>query len=128
MELVEEEGYHPIGAENGSIGVGLAQSDLPDLIICDVMMPELNGYEVLNVLRQSATTSSIPFIFLTAKADRASLREGMELGADDYLTKPFTRAEVLNAITTRLEKRGLIGQQAEQKLENLRANLALAMP
>jgi len=99
-----QENFEVITAENGRIGLELAQKNEPDLIICDIMMPELDGYEVLTGLRNNFKTAMIPLIFLTAKADRLDLRKGMELGADDYLTKPFTPNELLKAIAIRLEK------------------------
>ncbi|WP_346341734.1 response regulator [[Phormidium] sp. ETS-05] len=108
IELLEAEDFVAVGAENGSAGVVLAQAENPDLIICDVMMPELDGFGVLQELRSHEATATIPFIFLTAKADQIDRRQGMELGADDYLTKPFTRADILKAIATRLEKKALV--------------------
>ncbi|MBD2102732.1 response regulator transcription factor [Leptolyngbya sp. FACHB-261] len=102
LELLEAEDYEAIGAEDGSIGVERARQYNPDLILCDVMMPELDGYGVLSTLQQDQKTATIPFIFLTAKAAKTDIREGIELGADNYLTKPFTRAELLSAITARL--------------------------
>ena len=104
LEIVEAENFKAIGAENGSLGLRLAKQNVPDLIICDVMMPELDGYGVLKELRKDPVTAAIPFIFLTALADRADTRKGMEMGADDYLTKPCTPQELLNAIATRLQK------------------------
>jgi DNA-binding response OmpR family regulator len=91
-------------ASNGITGVELARQCQPDLIICDIMMKPLDGYRVLQELRADPATTTIPFIFVTAKADRDSMRQGMELGADDYVTKPFTTAELLNAVTTRLKR------------------------
>ncbi len=111
LELLEAEDFDVIGAENGFIGALWAQQHLPDLVICDVMMPEVDGYEVLQALRQEPTTATIPFIFLTAMADKADIRQGIELGADDYLTKPFTRNELLGAIATRFAKQETILQQ-----------------
>jgi CheY-like chemotaxis protein len=104
LELLEAEGFSGISAENGSIGLQLAQEQRPDLIICDVMMPELDGYTVLAILRQDPATAMIPFIFLTARSDAADLRKGMELGANDYLTKPCTPTQLLQAISTQLKK------------------------
>ncbi|NKB17672.1 MAG: response regulator, partial [Pseudanabaena sp. CRU_2_10] len=95
IETLTYEGFEVIGAENGAVGVELALKHLPNLIICDVMMPELNGYETLTTLRREPSTATIPFIFLTAKADKVDMRQGMQLGADDYLTKPFTIEELL---------------------------------
>lgn len=111
LELLEAEEFDAVGAENGFFGAIWAQQYLPDLIICDVMMPEVSGYEVLEALRGEPTTATIPFIFLTAMADKVNIRHGMELGADDYLTKPFTRQELLGAIATRLAKKEVIMKQ-----------------
>ncbi|MEP0755759.1 response regulator [Trichocoleus sp. Lan] len=104
LKLLKAEEFDAIGAENGLVGVQLAREHEPDLIICDIMMPDFDGYSVLTQLRQDQITAMIPFIFLTAKTEREDLRQGMQLGADDYLTKPFTRAELLGAIATRLKK------------------------
>lgn len=103
-ELLELSGYDVITASDGLEGVRLIKSQLPDLIICDIMMPHLDGFGVLQVLSQSPELSKIPFIFLTAKTDRSDLRKGMELGADDFLTKPFQEVELLKAIEVRLKK------------------------
>ncbi len=111
VEMLEAEDYDVVGAQNGMIGALWALDHLPDLIICDVMMPELDGYGVIATLRHDPATTTIPFIFLTAKADKSDLRQGMELGADDYLTKPFTRAELLGAIAMRFTKQEAITQQ-----------------
>lgn len=111
LEILEFEQFDAVSAENGLIGALWAQEYLPDLVICDVMMPEINGYEVLNALRQNPMTATIPFIFLTAMADHSDRRRGMELGADDYLTKPFTTDELLAAISTRFAKHEVVMQQ-----------------
>lgn len=103
-EILQLARYHVITAPNGKEGVKLAQSEIPDLIVCDIMMPELDGYGVLYMLGKDAATSSIPFIFLSAKTEKSDLRKGMSLGADDYLTKPFENTELLNAIEARLKK------------------------
>lgn len=110
LECLEAEGFNAIGAENGLIGVQRALSVLPDLVICDIVMPELDGYGVLASLRQNPVTAIIPFIFLTAKSTKEELRYGMKLGADDYLTKPTTVEEILAAITARLEKQAAYKQ------------------
>jgi CheY-like chemotaxis protein len=128
LEILEAENFEAISAENGEIGVELAQEIIPDLIICDIMMPKLDGYGVLNELRQYPVTATIPFIFLTAKADKADWRQGMDLGADDYLTKPFSNEELLGAIASRLEKQEAIGKSTEKKLDTLRQSLALSLP
>jgi len=104
VQILGFEDFHVISAKNGLIGVQLAQEQIPDLILCDVMMPGLDGYGVLTTLRQNPATAAIPFIFTTAKADKADLHQGIELGADDYLTKPFTSDELLATITTHLKK------------------------
>ncbi len=104
LDLLQAEDFETISADNGLIGLDLAISQLPDLILCDMMMPELDGYGVLTALRKELLTSTIPFIFLTAKSAKSDFRQGMDLGADDYLTKPFTRSELLSAIKNRLEK------------------------
>jgi len=128
LERLEAEDFSVIGAENGFVGVTWAREHRPDLIICDVMMPELDGYEVLTVLRSDPVTATIPFIFLTAKADKGDLRQGMELGADDYLTKPFTKAELLGAIAARINKQAAFNQESENKLEELRRSITDSMP
>lgn len=98
------EGYAVLSAENGSVGLALAQSELPHLIVCDIMLPELDGLSVLVALRSSRTTVGIPFIFLTAKGEKPDIRAGMNLGADDYLTKPVSRTDLLNAMQARLAR------------------------
>jgi len=128
LERLGAEGFDTIGAENGLDGVKLALADRPDLIICDVMMPELDGYGVLRTLRQNPNTAAIPFIFLTAKADKSALRQGMELGADDYLTKPFTKTELLGAIATRLEKHAVVAQHFEEELVSFVQSITDALP
>lgn len=109
-EILSLAGYTVATAPNGRAGVEKAQSENPDLIICDIMMPELDGYGVLHILNKNPETASIPFIFLTAKAEKTDMRKGMTLGADDYLTKPFDDTDLLNAIETRLRKRELLMQ------------------
>lgn len=105
QEILECEGYRTLEADNGLTGLQLAQQSPPDLIVCDVMMPELDGFDVLKGLRANPGIGSIPMIFLTAKTDRASVRKGMNLGADDYITKPFTHLELLSAIDARLKNK-----------------------
>jgi two-component system, sensor histidine kinase and response regulator len=109
-------------------GVQMAREHLPDLIVCDIMMPEMDGYEVLSTLRSDSVTANIPFIFLTAVADRGNMRRGMELGADDYVTKPFEMKELVNAVASRLEKQALFAEQYEQKLTDLRMMLVTTLP
>lgn len=102
--ILEMEGYQPIAAEDGQAGVTAAMGDTPDLVLCDVTMPKLDGYGVLAALRKNENTMSVPFIFLTARGDRPDVRSGMNLGADDYLTKPASAAEVLAAIEARFAR------------------------
>ena len=105
-EILELTGrYNVLTAENGKIGVELANKNIPDLILCDIMMPELDGYGVLYMLSKQEATIHIPFIFLTAKSERVDMRKAMEMGADDYLVKPFDDIELLNSIESRLRKR-----------------------
>lgn len=104
-EMLELADYEVFSAPNGKVGVDIVKKELPDLIICDIMMPELDGYGVLYYLSKIPTTRGIPFIFLTAKTERADFRKGMNMGADDYITKPFEEMELLEAIESRLEKR-----------------------
>lgn len=128
LETLQLEGFEGIGAPNGSVGVELARKHLPDLILCDIMMPEMDGYEVFLTLRNDPATALIPFIFLTAKADRQAMRYGMELGADDYITKPFQPDELLAAIKTRLERQAAITREYEAKLNELRGSIIHSLP
>ena len=107
-EILDLAGYNVVTAQNGKVGVELAQKEKPDLIICDIMMPELDGYGVLHLLRKNAETETVPFIFLTAKTERSDFRKGMELGADDYITKPFDDSELLSAVEVRLKKSAVL--------------------
>jgi EAL domain-containing protein (putative c-di-GMP-specific phosphodiesterase class I) len=111
LKLLKAEGFDVTGAENGELGLNAAVSSLPDVILCDVMMPQLDGYGVLAALRSHPVTATVPFVFLTGKADRSEVRQGMELGADDYLTKPFTKAELVGAISSRLKKQAAFVEQ-----------------
>ena len=128
QELLEAEGFEVYGAENGQSGLDIANRQPPDLILCDVMMPGLDGYDVLRGLQQDELTADIPFIFLTAKSSKADQRQGMELGADDYLTKPFSRDELLQAIRARLNRQGGLKDRFQRKLDDLRNNLAQSLP
>ena len=103
-EILDLAGYKTFTAENGKSGVELALKEKPSIIVCDIMMPELDGYGVLHLLRKNPETQHIPFIFLTAKTERSDFRKGMEMGADDYITKPFEDIELLNAVEIRLKK------------------------
>lgn len=125
--MLEMEGFKTVSAANGSLGVAMARRELPDIILCDVSMPELDGYGVLENLRADSSTVSIPFIFLTARGDKKDLRTGMNLGADDYLTKPATAEEVLSAINARLDRHNEKEQAAIAKVE-LKPNFESAKP
>ncbi len=128
-EMLSAEKFDVIDAENGEVGIQLAPEKSPDLIICDIMMPVLDGYGVLSALRNNVTTAVTPFIFLTAKVSKLDMRQGIELGADDYLTKPFTRDELLGAVMVRLEKQVAMTRyytserqrykELERKMQNL---------
>lgn len=118
-EILELSRYEVKTAPNGKLGCATAKEWTPDLIICDIMMPELDGYGVLHVLSKDPKTSSIPFIFLTAKAEKSEIRRGMELGADDYLTKPYEDMELLNAIESRLKKRDVIKKEFSRDISGL---------
>lgn len=104
QEILELADYNVASAENGKIGVDLIKSEKPDLILCDIMMPELDGYGVLHMISRNPDTAAIPFIFLTAKSEREDFRKGMNLGADDYLTKPFDDVQLLNAVEQRMKR------------------------
>lgn len=128
IDILDAAGYRVIEAPNGLVGAKLARDHLPDMILCDITMPEMDGYEMLSTLRNDPVTALLPFIFLTARTDRADMRQGMNLGADDYLVKPFTRDELIQAITMRLSKHAVIVERIESKLAALRNSIALALP
>src|SRR5882672_1327517 len=115
-----QKGYEVIEAGNGAIGIEKAQSELPDLILCDVNMEKVDGYLTLSSLRNVPATASIPFILMTGLADNAGMRHGMELGADDYLPKPFTLDGLYAAVDARLKKAHTVRSQAERRLADLR--------
>ena len=118
-EILELSNYKVIMAENGKIGVEKAMEQTPDLIICDIMMPVLDGYGVLHAVHKNDAIKNTPFIFLTAKTERSDFRKGMELGADDYITKPFSATELLNAVDSRLKKIDLLKQELSPGLKGL---------
>ena len=118
-EILELANYNVVAAPNGKIGVDLAGKEKPDLIICDIMMPELDGYGVLYLISKNPSTAGIPFIFLTAKAERGDMRKGMSMGADDYLTKPFDEMELLNAVEGRLRKNEIFKKEFSKDLAGL---------
>ena len=118
-EILKLAQYIVVTAKNGKEGVELAQKEKPDLIICDIMMPVLDGHGALHMLSKNEETSTIPFIFLTAKAERSDFRKGMEMGADDYLTKPFDDVELLNAIESRLRKNEILKKEFTKNIEGI---------
>lgn len=128
MEMLVIEGFEVLGAENGLIGVEMTRQEHPDLVVCDIMMPELDGYQVLEKLRADPATASIPLIFLTAKTDRIYQRHGMSLGADDYITKPFLVSELIDSVRSQLRKRAELNEMADQRLNELRENIITALP
>ncbi len=124
QELLELSGYYNvITAANGRLGLTKAKEAKPDLIICDIMMPELDGYGVLEGLSQNEETQFIPFIFLSAKTERGDIRKGINLGADDYITKPFTEEELQEAIESRLAKSSILQERREQNIEEVKGEL-----
>jgi two-component system, sensor histidine kinase and response regulator len=114
VEILGSGGFDSIDADNGPMGIKLAQESAPDLILCDIKMQDVDGYAVLADIRSHPATATIPFIFLTAKTDAADLRQGMNLGADDYLTKPFRRLELLDTVSARLKKHAALEQLHDQ--------------
>ncbi|MEI6456579.1 MAG: hybrid sensor histidine kinase/response regulator [bacterium] len=122
------EGYEPCSAANGIEGIEMAMKHLPDLILCDIMMPEMDGNGVLEIIRSRPATRLIPFLFMTALSERGQVRAGMELGADDYITKPFTRDELLKAVRTRLKKSDDQQEHADAAMQELRKNLIVSLP
>jgi DNA-binding NarL/FixJ family response regulator len=122
LTILKLENFDALGAENGRQGVELAKKFHPDLVICDVMMPELDGYGVLHALRQDSATLTTPFIFLTAKGEKPDIRAGMNMGADDYLTKPAAKSDLLAAIAARLRR------QQEQAQQEFRPNFSSPKP
>lgn len=120
-EILELSKYQVFTAQNGKEGVELARKNKPDLIICDIMMPVLDGYGVLHLLSKNTDTASIPFIFLTAKADKNDFRKGMGMGADDYITKPFDDTDLLNAIESRLKKSETLKSEFSKNVDGLNA-------
>jgi DNA-binding NarL/FixJ family response regulator len=122
MAILRLERFQPLAAEDGQVGVELAKREKPDLVLCDVMMPKLDGYGVIAALRASSETVAIPFIFLTAKGEKPEIRAGMNLGADDYLTKPVAKADLLAAVRSRLER------AAQQTVPEFKPNFESAKP
>ncbi len=125
---LESAGHQVIEADNGVQGVEVACAEIPDLILCDVRMEKMDGYATLARLRQHSLTASLPFILMTGQAHQEGMRQGMELGADDYLPKPFNMQQLLAAVEARLKKQQMVREQAERKLSDLRANISLSLP
>jgi|CZKM01.1.fsa_nt_gi two-component system sensor histidine kinase/response regulator len=123
-----QQGYDVLEAENGAVGIEKARKELPDLILCDVNMEKVDGYLTLSALRNEPTTAAIPFILMTGLADNAGMRHGMELGADDYLPKPFSIEALYAAVEARLKKAQALRQEAEKKLADLRDNISMMLP
>lgn len=125
-EILELSNYEIVTANDGKEGVQKAKSELPDLIICDIMMPVLDGHGVLNILTHDPKTSDIPFIFLTARTELSDIRKGMNQGADDYITKPFDEVDLMNAIEVRLKKKEKLNELSIENQEDMNGFLALA--
>jgi signal transduction histidine kinase len=128
IDALNFEGYNATGAADGQEGIEMAKQISPDLIICDIMMPKVDGYSVLLLLRDDPTTTNIPFIFLTAKASRHDWRKGMDTGADDYLTKPFELEELLAAVQSRITKHTSLVQTYEEQLQQMRGAIVSTLP
>ena len=126
--ILEANGFEVITASDGRMGLWRLWGGLPDLILCDLMMPEMDGFEVLEALRQRPEWATIPFVCLTARTERQAMRRAMELGADDYVTKPVTARELVSAVTAGLEKRARIEHEASERLGDLRRSITLALP
>jgi signal transduction histidine kinase len=125
---LQQRGFAVVQAPDGVVGVELARTELPDLVLCDVNMERMDGYHTLASLRSEPSTTAIPFILMTGMADAAGMRHGMELGADDYLAKPFTITELYAAVDARLRKAQVLREEAERKLADLRDNISLMLP
>jgi len=128
VDILNAEDFIVDSAADGAAGLDQIREFHPDLVICDIMMPVLDGYGVLEQVRQDPALATLPFVFLTAKAERHDFRSGMDLGADDYLTKPFTHDDLLKMIRTRLEVQGTQKKEAQSQLEALRSSISLSLP
>lgn len=128
LEALELEGFQVIGAEGGQQGIDIAKEQNPDIILCDIMMPEIDGFEVCTQLKQYASTSSTPFIFLTALADNENIHKGIEVCADHYVVKPFTLAELLTTINITLKKSKMADARTEVRLRELRERIIKLLP
>ncbi|MGA7159688.1 MAG: hybrid sensor histidine kinase/response regulator [Bacteroidota bacterium] len=128
VAILRASGFDAAGAKNGAEGIALARTTLPDLIICDIKMELVNGYQMLAAIRNDSVTATTPFILITSNPDRGGMRQGMELGADDYLPKPFSSTELISAVNARLKKHRAMVEQAETKLQELRSRMSTAIP
>lgn len=128
VKALQSRGFQALSAADGREGLEVARKYLPDLIVCDVQMPTMDGYQTLNALQQDPVTCTIPFIFLTALRDQQHIRFGLGLGADDYLTKPFTVNELINVVNIRLDKKEAIQRASDRKLTELRDSIGMALP
>lgn len=127
-DVLSMENFEVITAPDGAHGIAAALSKEPDVILCDIMMPHINGYQVLKAIRSHASTRLIPFIFMTAKAERGDMRAGMELGADDYITKPFSYDEMLQAIETQMQKVQAVAESQQQRLQQIHDLVTRSLP
>ena len=128
VDILEMQGFGVLSAPDGLAGVAAARAQRPDLIICDIMMPFLDGYGVLARLRQYPQTATIPFIFLTARTTQSDFRQGMQLGADDYLAKPFRAAELVAAVNLRLQRQAQLADRIQKRVEALHSSLVTVLP
>jgi signal transduction histidine kinase len=128
LMALRQRGYEVVGAPGGAAGVELARKESPELIICDVNMPMMNGYQTLQAIREHPATANTPVILMTGQADNAGMRQGMELGADDYLPKPFSTSVLYAAVEARVKKTQTLRAEAEKKLADLRDNISLMLP
>lgn len=126
--VLEDEGFRVIDASDGEAGLSTATEIRPDLVLCDIEMPDKNGFEVLGMFRAHPTTTAIPFVFLTGRSEKSARREGMDLGADDFLTKPFTKNELISMVNSRLQRSLAHHDETGHKLEELRQNISSAVP
>jgi two-component system, sensor histidine kinase and response regulator len=128
VTVLELHGFEVDAAPNGRVGLERIRASRPSLVICDLMMPELDGYETLKMVRANPETEALPFVILTARDERQQMRQGMELGADDYVIKPFKFDDLVKAVNAAFEKHARVSRQADKKLEKLREDVAAALP
>ena len=128
VDTIRLKGWQPLEASDGEVGLRKAEEELPDLILCDIQMPKMDGYGVLHRLRENKITAALPFIFLSGLGEKPKVRKGMESGADDYIVKPFTVQELVGAIEARFQKQAAFQETAESRLNELRESLTFALP